>query len=53
VDTDLSRPFQRSVPAQSLLSADTSAKRLLDVIDSLSPEESGGFYAYDGSRIPW
>ena len=53
VDTDLSRPFRRSVPAQSLLSADTSAKRLLDVIDSLSPEESGGFYAYDGSRIPW
>ena len=53
VDTDLSRPFQRSVPAQSLLSADTSAKRLLGVIDSLSPKESGGFYAYDGSRIPW
>jgi len=26
---------------------------LLDVLEGLSPEDSGGFFAYDGSEIPW
>ena len=24
-----------------------------DVLEGLAPEDSGGFFAYDGSDIPW
>ncbi|MBB4955095.1 NAD(P)-dependent dehydrogenase (short-subunit alcohol dehydrogenase family) [Agrobacterium vitis] len=30
-----------------------SAGLLLNVLDHLSPEQSGGFYAYDGTTIEW
>ena len=30
-----------------------AATRLLDVIDAVGPERSGGFFAYDGSEIVW
>jgi NAD(P)-dependent dehydrogenase (short-subunit alcohol dehydrogenase family) len=53
VDTALSAPFQRGVPADKLFSADQSAAALLAVIDRLTPADSGGFYAWDGSAIPW
>jgi len=53
VDTKLSRPFQRNVPMGSLKPASESAKNLLAVLGSLSPKESGGFFAWDGSRIPY
>ena len=53
VDTGLSRPFQRNVAADRLLAPQTSASRLLHVIDGLTPKDSGGFYAYDASRIPF
>jgi len=26
---------------------------LLDVLEGLTPEDSGGFFAYDGSEIDW
>jgi hypothetical protein len=25
----------------------------LAVLDGLQPEDSGGFWAYDGQRLPW
>ncbi len=53
VDTALSRPFQRNVSADRLLTPEDSAERLLKVVDSLTPKDSGGFYAYDGTRIPF
>ncbi len=53
VDTALSRPFQRNVATERLFTADDSAARLLDVITALTPKDSGGFYAYDGTRIPF
>ncbi len=53
VDTALSRPFQAGVPKRQLFSADHSAARLLQVVDGLKPEDSGGFFAWDGSPIPW
>ncbi|MBS3797884.1 SDR family oxidoreductase [Pseudoalteromonas sp. BDTF-M6] len=37
----------------ALIDAATSAKGLKQVIDALSPEQSGGFYTYLGERIPW
>ena len=53
VDTDLSRPFQRSVPPGKLFPAPLAAAQLLAVIDSLAPEQTGSFLAWDGSPIPW
>ena len=53
VDTALSRPFQRNVAAQKLFTPAYAAGRLLDVLDGLGPGDSGGFYAYDGTRIPF
>lgn len=53
VDTSLSKPFQSGVPEERLFSSDYSARRLLSVIDGLAPDDSGGFYAWDGSQIPW
>jgi NAD(P)-dependent dehydrogenase (short-subunit alcohol dehydrogenase family) len=53
VDTDLSRPFQRGVPAGKLLPADHAAARLLAVIDGLGPQDSGGFFDGEGRAIPW
>lgn len=52
VDTDLSRPFQRGVPAEKLFEPRTSAQRLLAVIEGLTPADSGGVFAWDGARIP-
>jgi len=50
VDTELSKPFTRRLAAD-LFSADVSVTKLLQVIDDVTPDESGGFFAYDGSRI--
>ena len=53
VDTDLSRPFQRNVPAERLFDAKRAAEQLLGVIDSCNRDDSGRFLAWDGQRIPW
>lgn len=52
-DTDLSRPFQANVPEDQLFRPDFVAERLLAVIDELQPDDSGGFFAWDGQPIPW
>ncbi|MGL1835028.1 SDR family oxidoreductase [Rhodocyclaceae bacterium SMB388] len=50
-DTGLSRPFAKNgldvrPPAQA-------AAQLLDVIDRLEPDDSGGFFDYAGRPLPW
>jgi len=52
VDTSLSKPFQRGVPEGRLFTPDQSAAHLLAVVDGLTPEDSGGVFAWDGQRIP-
>jgi hypothetical protein len=52
-DTRLSRPFQRHVPADKLFTVDRTVKQLLDVIDRLEANDSGEFFSWDGSRLPW
>ena len=52
VDTALSRPFQRSVPAEKLFSPVEAATRLLEVIDELSAADNGSTLAWDGSIVP-
>ena len=51
VDTALTKPFQRS--AKVLFTPDDSVARMMTVLDGLTPAESGGFFAYDGSAIEW
>ncbi len=51
VDTSLSQPFQRGVPQDKLFTPDRSAGHLLEVIDGLGREDSGGLFAWDGQRI--
>lgn len=53
VDTDLSRPFQRSVAPVRLFDPDRAARQLLAVNDGLTLEQSGSFLAWDGAPIPW
>ena len=53
VATALSEPFQRGVPAEQLFTPEVSARHLLDVIASLQPTDSGGFFAWDGSPIAY
>lgn len=52
VDTGLSKPFQQNVPRERLFSPTRSAGALLEVIDKLTPQDSGGVFAWDGARIP-
>ncbi len=52
-DTDLSRPFQARVPEGRLFSPRFAVMRLLGIIDEAGKEHHGGFFAWDGQRIPW
>jgi NAD(P)-dependent dehydrogenase (short-subunit alcohol dehydrogenase family) len=52
-DTRLSKPFQRNVPPEKLFSVDRTVTQLLAVIDQLQPDDSGCFFSWDGSRLPW
>ncbi|MEO1014534.1 MAG: SDR family oxidoreductase [Pseudomonadota bacterium] len=50
IETGLSSPFARG---RFTARPEEAAARLLRVLDQLEPEESGGFFAYDGDRIEW
>lgn len=53
VDTALSQPFQSGVENGKLFTPAYSAERLLTVLDGLTAADSGGFFAWDGQRIPF
>ena len=53
VNTELSRPFTGRVPASQLFTPRMAATRLLGVLDKLSSDQTGGFFAYDGARIDY
>lgn len=53
VETQLSEPFTRRLDASRLFSASLAAKQLLEVVNDLEPKDSGGFFAYDHSRIEY
>jgi NAD(P)-dependent dehydrogenase (short-subunit alcohol dehydrogenase family) len=52
-DTRLSQPFQRSVPPEKLFSCDRTVSQLIAVMDGLTEEQSGEFFSWDGSQLPW
>jgi NAD(P)-dependent dehydrogenase (short-subunit alcohol dehydrogenase family) len=50
VISPLSQPFRGANAARP---AEQAAADMLRVIDSLGPEHSGSFHAYDGQPLPW
>ena len=53
VDTDLSAPFRRGVPAGNLQTPAEAAGKILVLIDALTQADSGRFFAADGAPIEW
>ena len=51
VDTELSQPFQARLPEKQITPPEQAAFNLLSVIDAKGPEDSGGFFAWDGTPI--
>lgn len=49
VQTDLSAEFTRGEADAPALAASS----LLSVLDQLTPAQSGGFFSYDGTGVPW
>lgn len=51
VDSDLSKPFQGNVADEKLFTPEYSAGRLLEVLENLSPEQTGKCFAWDGKEV--
>lgn len=51
VDSSLSKPFQKNLPAEQLFSPKESTLKMIHVLESLSAEDSGKCFAYDGMEI--
>ena len=51
VDSDLSKPFQANVPAGKLFCPLDSANYLLDTLLTLTPNQTGKCFAWDGQEI--
>lgn len=52
-DTRLSKPFQKNVPPNKLFPVEHTVNLLLKVIADLEMKDSGEFFAWDGSQLPW
>ena len=52
-DTRLSKPFQKNVLPEKLFSVERTVHQLLAIINSLTEEDSGSFFSWDGSPLPW
>jgi len=51
VDSPLSKPFQAHIAKENLFTPARSAAQLIDVLETLTPEQTGGCYAFDGCLI--
>jgi NAD(P)-dependent dehydrogenase (short-subunit alcohol dehydrogenase family) len=52
-DTSLSQPFQKNVPPEKLFSVERTVKQLMAILLQVKPENSGTFYSWDGTTLPW
>ena len=52
-DTGLSKPFQKNVPPEKLFSVERTVGQLMAIINDAVKEDSGSFFSWDGSRLPW
>jgi NAD(P)-dependent dehydrogenase (short-subunit alcohol dehydrogenase family) len=52
-DTRLSQPFQQNVSPGKLFSVEHTVNLLSKVISGLELKDSGEFFSWDGSKLPW
>ncbi len=52
-DTRLSQPFQKNIPPDKLFPVEYTVGLLSKVIAGLEIKNSGQFFAWDGSQLPW
>ncbi|NES20848.1 MAG: SDR family NAD(P)-dependent oxidoreductase [Symploca sp. SIO3E6] len=52
-NTRLSQPFQKNVPTDKLFSVERTVDQLFAVVEKLEEKDSGQFFSWDGSRLPW
>jgi NAD(P)-dependent dehydrogenase (short-subunit alcohol dehydrogenase family) len=52
-DTGLSKPFQRNVKPEKLFPVDFTVNQILDIVDHLDADHSGGLYDWAGKAIPF
>ncbi len=51
VDSDLSEPFKRSIPADKLFTPEFAVEKMLAVLDGLTPQHSGACFEWDGTEL--
>ncbi|MEM8808697.1 MAG: SDR family NAD(P)-dependent oxidoreductase [Cyanobacteria bacterium P01_G01_bin.38] len=51
--TQLSQPFQRGVPPEKLFSVERTVNQLMQVLARVDLSDTGSFWSWDGSRLPW
>jgi len=51
VDTELSKPFQRTVPQGQLQSTESSVRSMLSVLDGLAREDTGKVFDFRANEI--
>ena len=51
VDSNLSKPFQGNVSSDKLFTPEYSVSKMAEVMNNLSPDDSGNCFAWDGKRI--
>lgn len=52
-DTPLSKPFQANVAPQNLFDPTYTASEFVKLLSQLNSSQSGKFWAWDGTGIPW
>ncbi|APE28862.1 SDR family NAD(P)-dependent oxidoreductase [Aurantiacibacter gangjinensis] len=52
VDSELSKPFQSSLPYGQLTEPEDAAANLIGVLGGLTPQDSGNVFDWKGERIP-
>ena len=52
-DTRLSQPFQKNVPPEKLFPVEKTVNQLWTVMEGLTIKDSGQFFSWDGSPLPW
>lgn len=49
----LSKPFSSGINRDNYYTPEQSATRILEITESLQPVNTGSFYNWDGSELPW
>ena len=51
VDSPLSEPYQKNIPKKQLFTPEFSTQNMLNVLQKVTPKDTGKHFAWDGSEI--